>query len=460
MVRASDSYPPAGGQEFIPIAIGTTSRYKALKRFRAFLFYIFLNEFVLLNKFQSMTAPLHSEKSEEVELVVLLAKQLQKNGIPAHRMEETFFSVCQVLKLEGDIFSSPNGLMINVGSKEELKTFFIKAPYGDLNFEKLQQIDKVYEDIISRRVSISEATSSLKIIENSPKRYHSFIEILFFGISTGSAAKLFGGGYAEIFVSFIVGCFIGFLIEITLRFPRIGRMLIVISSLFASAFAKLSVAYLGIYSVEIATITGLIILIPGFSFTVSIIELVNGHALAGTARFSNTMITLLMIGLGIGVGSQIDKVIEITPSAIILPEIPYWTIYIALLTVPLGFVVLFKALPKDFIWILLACLCSYYTLKLSSGFGSTALSIFLASFVLGLSSNMFGMLTNKPITIMLAPGIILLVPGSLGFQSISNLLDNETLKGVETAFSMTITSVSLVAGLVLSNIVLSPKKSF
>ena len=31
---------------------------------------------------------------------------------------------------------------------------------------------------------------------------------------------------------------------------------------------------------------------------------------------------------------------------------------------------------------------------------------------------------------MLVPGIILLVPGSLGVQSISNLLDNETLCGV------------------------------
>jgi len=79
---------------------------------------------------------------------------------------------------------------------------------------------------------------------------------------------------------------------------------------------------------------------------------------------------------------------------------------------------------------------------------------------LGLSSNIFGKLISKPISIMLVPGIILLVPGSLGFQSISNLVDNQTLKGVESAFSMTITAVSLVAGLVLSNIINPSKKSF
>jgi uncharacterized membrane protein YjjB (DUF3815 family) len=60
---------------------------------------------------------------------------------------------------------------------------------------------------------------------------------------------------------------------------------------------------------------------------------------------------------------------------------------------------------------------------------------------------------------MLVPGIILLVPGSLGFQSISDLMTNQTLHGIETAFSMTITTISLVAGIVFSNIILSAKKS-
>ncbi len=407
-----------------------------------------------------MTTIIKSGKEEAIELVIFLSKILQKNGIPAHRMEDVFSNLCQSLDLEGDVFSSPNGLMINVGERGNPKTFFIKAPYGDLNFEKLNKLHKVYQSIIDKKITISDAVRELNLIEKSPKRYHLLIEILFFGISTGSAARLFGGGYAEIIVSFLIGCFIGFLIDLTNYVPKLGRMLIVISALFASAFAKLSVVYFGNYSIDIATITGLIILIPGFSFTVSIIELVNGHALAGTARFSNTIITLLMIGLGIGVGSQIDKVWHIVPSSSNLPLLPEWSIYIALLTVPLGFVVLFKAQFKDFIWILLACLCSFYSLKLGSSFGSVHLSIFIASFILGLSSNIFGLITEKPISIMLVPGIILLVPGSLGFQSISNLLDNETLRGVETAFSMTITAVSLVAGLVLSNIVIAPKKSF
>jgi uncharacterized membrane protein YjjP (DUF1212 family) len=407
-----------------------------------------------------MDSSIKIDKQLEIELILLLSKILQKNGIPAHRMEEAFFKICNHFKIEGDVFSSPNGLMINIGEKQNPKTFFIKAPYGELNFEKLDNIDRIYQKIVDGNIEIPQAIKELNLIETTKKRYRSIIEILFFAISTSSAARLFGGGYAEILVSFVIGLFIGLLIDLTEKIPALGRVLIVTSSVFAIMFAKLSVMFLGNYSVDIATITGLIILIPGFSFTVSIIELVNGHAIAGTARFANTLVTLLMIGLGIGVGSQIDKIITIVPAVVTMPAIPDWTILIALFTVPLGFVVLFKAIPKDFVWILLGCWCSYFSLKFGAMFNSVHLSVFIASFLLGLSSNIFGKLISKPISIMLVPGIILLVPGSLGFQSISNLVDNQTLKGVESAFSMTITAVSLVAGLVLSNIINPSKKSF
>jgi len=96
---------------------------------------------------------------------------------------------------------------------------------------------------------------------------------------------------------------------------------------------------------------------------------------------------------------------------------------------------------------------------LASQFLNVQLAAFLASFILGLASNTFELIKNKPVSIMLVPGIILLVPGSLGYKSITELVNNQTLSGIEAAFSMTITAIALVSGLVFSNIVLSPKRS-
>jgi uncharacterized membrane protein YjjB (DUF3815 family) len=48
---------------------------------------------------------------------------------------------------------------------------------------------------------------------------------------------------------------------------------------------------------------------------------------------------------------------------------------------------------------------------------------------------------------------LLLVPGSIGFRSLSSLLDREVVTGMETAFTMVLIAAGLVAGLLLANVV-------
>ena len=55
------------------------------------------------------------------------------------------------------------------------------------------------------------------------------------------------------------------------------------------------------------------------------------------------------------------------------------------------------------------------------------------------------------------PGILLLVPGSIGFRSVAQLLDRDVVLGLETIFRMAFIAFSLVAGLLLAN-ALSPRR--
>jgi uncharacterized membrane protein YjjB (DUF3815 family) len=57
------------------------------------------------------------------------------------------------------------------------------------------------------------------------------------------------------------------------------------------------------------------------------------------------------------------------------------------------------------------------------------------------------------------PAVLMLVPGGMGFQGMSSLLDRDTLTGVETLFAMFIVATSIVAGLLIANAVVSPQRS-
>ena len=88
------------------------------------------------------------------------------------------------------------------------------------------------------------------------------------------------------------------------------------------------------------------------------------------------------------------------------------------------------------------------------------LGVFIGGFCVGIISNIFARLVKRPGSIFLIPGIILLVPGSIGYRSITFLFEKNAIQGVESAFSMFVVALSLVTGLLLGHLFVDPKRSF
>jgi uncharacterized membrane protein YjjB (DUF3815 family) len=55
------------------------------------------------------------------------------------------------------------------------------------------------------------------------------------------------------------------------------------------------------------------------------------------------------------------------------------------------------------------------------------------------------------------PGLLILVPGTIGFRSFASLIDRDVITGVDTLFTMLLVAISLVAGLLLSNVLVPPR---
>lgn len=401
-----------------------------------------------------------SEMSEKEKFIISLAESIHQNGIPAHRLENTMQMICESIGVGAEFSATPEILLISFSSDGSSKTHMKKCRGSDLNFEKMTLLDQLIEKVMKGQLSIAAAKEELERINTLPKRYTALINILSIGVSTSSAACLFGGGWVEMMVSGIIGIMIGILMELLAFLPNLSRLAALFSATFAIFFAKWSVVWAGEYSIEIATITGLILLIPGFTLSLSVTELANGHAQSGTVRFSNALVTFVMIGVGIGLGNNLAAQLVLSPSPIQFSEVPKWVSYIAIALVPAGFVVLFKAQIKHYHWMLLSCITSYYSVSYFSSFNIGELSVFFAAFSLGLVCNSLSRLMKQPVTLMLIPGIILLVPGSIGFKSINALVNDQTLNGIESAFSTLVSAASLTAGLLFSNMIIRLNRGF
>ena len=396
-----------------------------------------------------------STKAEDaISFLLGCAKTLHESGLPAHRLERLLEIASLKMGLKADFFISPGSVFVSFNVDSKIVTHLKKVGEASLHLEKIDRVESLLNDVSNSKISLEAGAEQLETAHTSATSYNGWITTLFFGISTGSAACVFGGGILEIMCSFIIGVGISGLFSFVRVFPRIEKLIVFIAAFYAFVVASFFNSFFIGFNKEIASICGLILLIPGFSFTVAITEMVNNHLISGLSKFTQSFVIFVMLALGIGVADKVMQgLLNVTP-VINVFSLPSWSIAVALIGVPVGFIVLLKAKRSDALWISFACWLSYLMYTFTSSYVAAPIAVFLSSVLLGFASNVFAKIKKRNSAIMLVPGMILLVPGSLGFFSISNLLQSNIVEGIEIALKMLTTSMALVMGIIVSDVLL------
>lgn len=121
--------------------------------------------------------------------------------------------------------------------------------------------------------------------------------------------------------------------------------------------------------------------------------------------------------------------------------------------------VLLGARSRDAGWIALACGLSYGAATVGARALGPELGAFVAATAVGVASNAFARGLRRPATVLRLPGLLLLVPGSLGFRSLSSLLVADTVAGTDGLFRVALVTVALPTGLFTADLLLPPRRS-
>ena len=85
--------------------------------------------------------------------------------------------------------------------------------------------------------------------------------------------------------------------------------------------------------------------------------------------------------------------------------------------------------------------------------------VFLAGMVVTAVGNLYGLRFNRPSALIRVPGIILLVPGALGFRSFNFVFERDVMLGLDTAFAVVAALIALVAGILFGNLLIPPRRN-
>lgn len=403
-------------------------------------------------------AAAHPDGMTEAELFVeKLGVALHAYGTPAHRLEEALGKVAAYLGLKGQFFSTPTGIFASYG--EPQKTRLVRVEPGEVYLEKLSRLDEVLAGVLTRGLGIREASARLEEIVAAPPRWGALVSTASFALVSGSAARFFGGGWREIVAATAGGLLIGLWALLAARFPDAGRLFEPVGAVLVAFAAVVSAAWTTPLSFYVVTVAGLIVLIPGMTVTIAMSELATRNLVSGSARLAGAALVFLTIGFGVALGTRIGTWILGAPAKTPPLPLPVWTEVPAQVAVALAFVVLFRAEARDFGWILGAGAVAYGGARLGTFLLGPQLGALVAAFLVGVGSHLVARLADRPVAVTQLPGLMLLVPGSIGFRGLSSLLEEDILAGVQAGFTMGLVAIALVTGLLMANVVVPPRRT-
>lgn len=398
-------------------------------------------------------------KRVERAFVVRVAELLHKYGTPAHRLERVLSRMAAALGDTATFLSTPTSVIAAFGPLSEQELYLLRIEPGEVDLGKLVAFDDVMEDVEHGRIDVAAGLARLEAIEAAPPRYGLLVSATAVGFASATAARFFGGGAEEIAFSGVLGSALFLLGRLLRRHPASVGLYEPLAAFLAAA-TTLVVARAGLaVDDSIVTLSSLIVLLPGLSLTVGMTELATRHLVSGTARMAGAGTNFFTLLLGVGLAWRLGALAfpEAPPVHEVRPLAP-WTEWVALSIAPFAFAVLNGARRREFGVIFLTGVAGFLAARSGAHALGSDLGAFLGALVVGLASNLYARWVDRPALVPSTPGILLLVPGSIGYRSLTSFLDRDSQAGMEWAFQTGLVAVALVGGLLLANLILPPRR--
>ena len=380
-----------------------------------------------------------------------LAKAMHVSGANSHDLERHVHQIGRRFGVEAHCFALPTMLTITLETAAEGQhSKLVRLPAYDYNMVRLIALKDLNRKLYSLS-QLDEAQRQLARIMQTPSPWKPWQMVVCGFVLSSSIALLLGGALPEMAVAGIVGLlFVLALLFLSAR-PGLSPVLPVLLCAFAALCTYALAVLIPVTSPFVVILAGIVLLLPGFTITIAMIELATGNLLAGTGRLAGAFILMLMMGAGVAIGTTLGT--EWLPYQTLnsLDKLPDWTVWpcIALLGATL---LVFLQAPLRALHIMMgACLLAFAVTSTVSGWLGPVAGAFTGAFSVALAGHLYQRVSGEPGILVQIPGLITLVPGSVGFKGLHALMEQDNLAGISTITTMVITGAALVIGTLLAN---------
>ena len=400
-------------------------------------------------------APLDPSGDFAVEFLLRFARYAHDAGHATADLEERVLSLAGVLGLDGvEISATPTIVEISIGSIPHQRSYTLRVRPTKVDLDAIARLDDLVQDVLDARIDAPAALARLAAIEAHPLERPWFVRLAAYSLAGAAVTPLLGGGWHEVLAGGVVGLVVGAIALPAQRASRAEPMVAPLAAV-AASFSAAVVVELGLEaSPDVVTLAALVTFLPGMALTVGVRELATEHLQSGVANTANALVQLLGLVFGVGVGRSIAFSWFGSPQQSVPHTAFTGTHILGAIAAGLAFTVTLRAQ-----WRAAPAMCCATVLAIVANavgrslFGAAA-GVFVAALAIGGLGGILGARLRRSPLVFIVPGVLILVPGSAGFNSLLKLLTGQTVSGIDAGFDTFVTAMAITYGLMVSTVIL------
>ncbi|SEQ37580.1 threonine/serine exporter family protein [Microlunatus flavus] len=357
---------------------------------------------------------------EDRRLLVHLGTAMVATGQPINEVEDELVEVGRALgHPDPQIAAGPTGVMLSLASGEP-STY--AAVTGALRLDQAAQVRVIRHDLLVGHVDPAAAVERLLALRREPPRYPVWLANLgWLAVATGIALIL-QPGWRNVVLSALGALVVVALVRLAQRFTLLATLLPVVAA-FLVACLVFTAADLGLVEGPLRTLLPpLAVLLPGALLVTAMSELATGDMVAGSSRLIFGLVQVLLFTLGVVAASRLFRLPAESLRNVRVDDLGWWAAPLGLLLICAGIGLLESPPVRLLPWILLVLVLAFAAQGLGQQWSGPVVGSFLGAVAASLGSYLVeALVPDLPRLVVFLPSFWLLVPGSLGVLSATEL---------------------------------------
>jgi uncharacterized membrane protein YjjP (DUF1212 family) len=396
----------------------------------------------------------YASPSSDTELLLRFTRAGHDAGYPTAELEERVLALAAALGLENvQISVTPTIIDVSVGSLRAQRSYTLRVRPATVDLDAVARLDELVEDAVDGTLDAAGVRDALDEARSEPLRRPWALTVGGYALAGSALAPVLGGSTRDAIAAALVGLAVGVLVVSTRLVVRTEPIIVPIAAV-AAGFGSYALAQLFAISPDLVALAALVTLLPGMTLTIGMRELASEHLQSGVANTASALVQLLGLVFGVEIGRSIavtwfGGVDQVAPSA----AFSGWHVAAAL-AAGLAFTLTLRARYRDAYLMCAATVLALVANELGAMLFGNEASAFVAALAIGIAGNLAGARLHRSPLVFIVPGVLMLVPGSAGYNSVLKLVTDQTINGITAGFDTFVTAISIAYGLMVSTVVL------